>query len=456
MNNQVSGATAGSLRLTQEAYGGDGGSSVDATVGSGGSALSRLTATNLGGGALTGFSIAIAGAGGNAMTAAATRNVGGPATANIKLTATNSPVSASAGAFAGLGSNGTAALQGSASAEASSTTSGGNRAFASADAIGLNAAALSQSETSLGAISDMKLLAGTPSSSCPLFCGTPKPSSEVVSQTVGTFGGTFDNSTVGMNARLQSTALPQSTSVTNALLGNSNVSASLIQPGQMSTAIALVAVGLQAENSSPTSSYEYMAQAQYSLDPNGLPHHNIKIGLLDPSSHGEFTQLQFSIQREGVTIESQTFTSAASLAYFNDHVIDLGSMTAGVTGMLDLSFSFELISPLNGATFGETFLIADVGAPSGLQGDYNDDGIVDAADYTVSRDALGSTTNLAADGNGNGIVDAADYDVWKTNFGAHAGSGAGAEANAAVPEPSTMVLMLFAAAGWCRLQREAA
>ena len=50
-------------------------------------------------------------------------------------------------------------------------------------------------------------------------------------------------------------------------------------------------------------------------------------------------------------------------------------------------------------------------------GDYNFDGIIDAADYTLWKDTLWSTTDLRADGSGNGVVDTADYDVWKTNFG---------------------------------------
>jgi thermolabile hemolysin len=74
-----------------------------------------------------------------------------------------------------------------------------------------------------------------------------------------------------------------------------------------------------------------------------------------------------------------------------------------------------------------------------LPGDFNRDGIVDAADYTVWRDSLGSTTNLAADGNGSGAIDAGDYDVWKANFGRTAGSGAGGASG--VPEPSTFVLL---------------
>jgi hypothetical protein len=64
-----------------------------------------------------------------------------------------------------------------------------------------------------------------------------------------------------------------------------------------------------------------------------------------------------------------------------------------------------------------------------LVGDYNDDGVVDAADYTIWRDSEGSVgMGLAADGNDDGRVDAADYDVWRGNFGTTAGGGGGAVA----------------------------
>ncbi len=54
-----------------------------------------------------------------------------------------------------------------------------------------------------------------------------------------------------------------------------------------------------------------------------------------------------------------------------------------------------------------------------LLGDYNHNGVVDAADYTVWRNTLGqNVVNFTgADGNGNGVIDAADYGVWKANFG---------------------------------------
>ncbi|WP_197524718.1 SdrD B-like domain-containing protein [Botrimarina hoheduenensis] len=52
-------------------------------------------------------------------------------------------------------------------------------------------------------------------------------------------------------------------------------------------------------------------------------------------------------------------------------------------------------------------------------GDYNGDGSVNAADYTVWRDSLdgGVPGDLRADGNGDGVVDALDYAVWQQNYG---------------------------------------
>ena len=58
-----------------------------------------------------------------------------------------------------------------------------------------------------------------------------------------------------------------------------------------------------------------------------------------------------------------------------------------------------------------------------LPGDYNFNGVVDAADYSVWRDTVGSTNDLRADGSGaaagvpDGVVDELDYDFWKANFG---------------------------------------
>jgi hypothetical protein len=79
-----------------------------------------------------------------------------------------------------------------------------------------------------------------------------------------------------------------------------------------------------------------------------------------------------------------------------------------------------------------------------LQGDYNHDDKVDAADYVVWRNSLGSTSQLAADGSQNGVVDAADYVVWRNNFGLKYSASASGLGSGAVPEPTSA--LLFAAA----------
>lgn len=83
-----------------------------------------------------------------------------------------------------------------------------------------------------------------------------------------------------------------------------------------------------------------------------------------------------------------------------------------------------------------------------LLGDYNQNGIVDAADYTEWRDTLGNavTAFTGADGDGDGMIDNDDYVVWKDNFGAMAASGAtgSVSADAPVPEPQAYQLLLLA------------
>ena len=67
----------------------------------------------------------------------------------------------------------------------------------------------------------------------------------------------------------------------------------------------------------------------------------------------------------------------------------------------------------------DDILITLIGPP--IIGDYNRDGIVNAADYTVWRNNLGSGTALPNDDTAG--VGPDDYVRWKTNFGQTAGAG---------------------------------
>ncbi len=116
------------------------------------------------------------------------------------------------------------------------------------------------------------------------------------------------------------------------------------------------------------------------------------------------------------------------LVMIADSITDSGLALAGVNAD---NFEFTAV----GGTLILTSLLTD------LAGDYNKDGVVDAADYTVWADSLGQAgTGLAADGDGNGVIEQADYHVWKTNFGTSL-VGASGDA-AAVPEPAVSVLLL--------------
>jgi hypothetical protein len=87
-------------------------------------------------------------------------------------------------------------------------------------------------------------------------------------------------------------------------------------------------------------------------------------------------------------------------------------------------------------------------------GDYNQNGTVDAADYAVWRNMLGQTgVGLAADGNGDNQITTADYDVWRSKFGTTVGSGSGLSSDFAVPEPSTLLLLAAASILACGRRR---
>jgi hypothetical protein len=114
----------------------------------------------------------------------------------------------------------------------------------------------------------------------------------------------------------------------------------------------------------------------------------------------------------------------------------VGWIDSDLTGQIDLSNFLFALQPAE-----LTMLVIQQRLP----GDFNADGIVDAADYVVWRKTLG--TNFALNGNGENtggsanVVDQADYVLWQKQYG-DALEPLGEGVNA-IPEPGTSFTMML-------------
>jgi len=77
-----------------------------------------------------------------------------------------------------------------------------------------------------------------------------------------------------------------------------------------------------------------------------------------------------------------------------------------------------------------------------LDGDFNNDLVVDSADYALWLNNLGATDESAINNNGDGIngVDLGDYLLWKASIGMSTATGNLAEVNV-VPEPASLFML---------------
>jgi hypothetical protein len=130
--------------------------------------------------------------------------------------------------------------------------------------------------------------------------------------------------------------------------------------------------------------------------------------------------------------------ASGALRVNSGDIIALGS-PFGIGGVQDLEFQF-LLEGETSARLG----VVEYGAipiTGSTSGDFNGDGIVDAADYTVWRDNLGAPDESAfinGSGNGGGI-DSSDYTLWRANFGNQL---SGSLVASSVPEPTGMVVVV--------------
>jgi hypothetical protein len=171
-------------------------------------------------------------------------------------------------------------------------------------------------------------------------------------------------------------------------------------------------------------------------DPLGQGRPTIGFGVpsSDPSEagRGEGIVQSFALIRN--TFAEQTIAGPPLRSTFFPRQIGAFTLTPqnGTLGFKGISYAYDV-------TFGV------VPIPPG---DYNKNGVVDAADYVLWRKG-----DLAADSNGDTLVDQVDYDFWRANFGSPSpGAGAGLS-GASVPEPASLILVVVGLLGTCSWRR---
>jgi hypothetical protein len=147
----------------------------------------------------------------------------------------------------------------------------------------------------------------------------------------------------------------------------------------------------------------------------------------------------------GVTPSSSdifTILNAASLSGAFQNVANGGRLNIAGGGTGSFQVNYGAGSPFDLTTV----VLSDfTGMGTSLPGDYNLNNVVDAADYVLWRK---TPNNFGGDPDG--------YNTWRANFGQPSGSGSVAAANATVPEPTTLVMLIFAAVSCCLRRGRAA
>ena len=89
-----------------------------------------------------------------------------------------------------------------------------------------------------------------------------------------------------------------------------------------------------------------------------------------------------------------------------------------------------------------------------VPGDYNNDGVSDAADYTVWRDSAGAAEGSLPNDVDGGVIGPAQYATWGTYYGGVTPDPFAASASLAIPEPTAVALVgLLLACGAARARR---
>lgn len=145
---------------------------------------------------------------------------------------------------------------------------------------------------------------------------------------------------------------------------------------------------------------------------------------VEPAGEWQTIEREFVVPFDSLESPDDDNYPAAGTLVFGDVRISVNAFTAFEAGQV---------------------LIDNVQVTRPVSADFNNDGIVDAADYTVWRDTDGSTTDLRADATGDGTVGPEDYNRWSLEYG----SVSNTFNVAGVPEPTSGVIALVASGLVC-------
>ncbi|MCA9240809.1 MAG: hypothetical protein KDA37_11440, partial [Planctomycetales bacterium] len=152
--------------------------------------------------------------------------------------------------------------------------------------------------------------------------------------------------------------------------------------------------------------------------------------------------------RQTSSLLNETYLQDSSTISASASAVSLGAVYNTGLDTRDLRFNYDLPDGTTIAGYVE-YTTGGTALP-----DFNGNGVVDAADYTIWRDNLGlsSTATLAdGDANGDGDVTQADYLLWRDNYGVTASAIIGLAA--ATPEPTGLALILLSGSVLAALSR---
>lgn len=429
------------------ATGGNGGSATIGSSGAGGAADANaygsgdvttntftVTANALGGSGATGGASGNGGAGGNAFASATGSNAGtGFATFEADAVGGFGGLNGGVGYNSGLGGSASATVHGSSFGTAYLTAYafGGlspgllvdGSAVARATGKGPAGSAAARAFSGGGAAVEVSTLANAPLASTSI--------SESRAAAISAFPALALAD--GLQAAAYAVGMPLSSDVTTAVAGNPHA-AQMVGGG--ADVLGMMLLGGSYSFSGAGTSQTYVSSSTFKIDLTQLSsNQDLQLAVLDATKTGTgFDTLRLEVIREGVSVLDTTYADVTStLGLMNDFVFNLDDIETGIAdNMLDVTVRVNVTTDELGAGFQSYFLLANSPlAP--YDGDFNNDHGVDAADYVLWRNGLGTTYTQS------------DYYVWRSQFGQMVpASGGSLNSSAAVPEPPVAGLLLLA------------